>query len=59
MSDDEKKALAQLMYESSLFGAHPIVVTNVRNGIETLLRTLGRDDLADLWADQEALAAFV
>jgi hypothetical protein len=54
---NERRALFVLMYDSSLFNAHPIVVTNVREGVEELLRTLGRPDLADLWADPEKLAA--
>lgn len=53
---EETQALFSLMYESSLFQAHPIVVSNVRFGVEHLLRTLGREDLAELWSDQEKLA---
>ena len=52
-----EQALRALMYETSLFQAHPIIVQGVREGIVDLLRTLGRDDLIPLWCDEQALFA--
>ena len=56
-SKEEKDALYVLLYESTLFQCHPITVNNVKAGVEHLLRTLKRDDLADLWSDPEKVAA--
>ncbi len=55
-SKEETAALYVLMYDSSLFQCHPVVVDNVRGGVEALLLLLKRPDLADLWSDAEKLS---
>jgi hypothetical protein len=52
---EERRALYNLLYDSSLFQAHPVIVSNVCRGVDSLLLVLGRPDLAALWADQETL----
>ncbi len=56
ITPEERKALRDLYYDSALFQAHPIVVTNVKNAIGVLLGVLGRPDLAAVWEDSETLA---
>lgn len=58
-TEDEKASLANLLYGSSLFQAHPVIVQNVREGVAQLLHTLGRDDLLPIWDDQETLFTFL
>lgn len=55
-SAEERKVLYELLYDSCLFQAHGIVVTNVSEKIGELLRLLGREDLAEIWAEPEKLA---
>lgn len=54
-SDEEKQILWDLMFDSCLFQAHGIIVHQVQAGITRLLEQLGRKDLAELWADTDAL----
>lgn len=54
-SQVEVDALRAILVDSCLFQAHPYVTTRVREGIHSFLVTIGRQDLADIWADDEAL----
>lgn len=55
-TESERTALRVLMFDSMLFSAHPVVHTNVRVAVGSLLRTLGREDLAALWEDPDAVS---
>lgn len=52
---EEVAALYRLRFDSQLFSAHGIIVQNVESGVYDVLKTLGRPDLAAIWADRDAL----